>query len=429
MKLFEQLKNKLKDDKKKRLLENYLSLSVLQGLNYLLPLITLPYLVRILGAEKYGLVMFAQAFTQFFIIFTDYGFNLSAAREIAVHRNDRDMVSTIYWSVMIIKGVFIVTGFGVMAAIVFYFDRFKPDWILYLLCYGMVLGQACMTPWFFQGMERMKFITLINITARVIFTVTIFIVVRQQTDYIYVPLLSSTGMILAGAMSMMIALKRFKVAVRIPGFKALSYHLRSSFQFFLSQVSVSFYTYANSFALGLFVSNQAVAYYAAAQQLYKAMYGVFVPLVNALYPFISKERSVGLFKKVYWPACGAAALGGLFVFVFSGPITDIIFGAGFGETSHLLQLFSVLVVIAVASVLLGYPFLAALGHPEYANMSVVFGSILHLAILAAIIPVMTTYLVAIATIVTELTILLIRIHGVRKLRLWKKPDGYIAPAG
>jgi len=105
-------------------------------------------------------------------------------------------------------------------------------------------------------------------------------------------------------------------------------------------------------------------------------------------------------------------------FVFSDLITGIIFGAGFEPSSNLLKLFALLVLIVIVSMLLGYPFLAALGHARYANYSVVTGSICHLLMLILTIPILSIYSVVVITIVTESIVLAIRIHGVRRHHLW-----------
>ncbi len=96
MLVLNKIEQKFQSEDRKRLLENFLSLSVLQGANYILPLITLPYLVRILGPEKFGLIAFAQNFIQYFNILTDYGFNLSATREISIYNDSRGKFQEIY---------------------------------------------------------------------------------------------------------------------------------------------------------------------------------------------------------------------------------------------------------------------------------------------------------------------------------------------
>jgi len=125
--MFYRIEKILLNPTRKTLLENFLSLSFLQVANYILPLVTLPYLIRVLGPEKFGLIAFAQAFIGYFQILTDYGFNLSATREISINREDKDKVSEIFSSVMIIKIFLFIFSLLIILFIVFFFDKFRGD--------------------------------------------------------------------------------------------------------------------------------------------------------------------------------------------------------------------------------------------------------------------------------------------------------------
>jgi PST family polysaccharide transporter len=207
--VFATIKNLFATKTRRKLFENFLSLSFLQFANYIFPLITLPYLVRVLGPEKYGLIAFAQAFIGYFQILTDYGFNLSATREISINRENKEKVSEIFSSVMIIKFFLLLFSLGLMTIIVFSFKKFRQDWLIYYLTFGMVLGQTLFPIWFFQGMGRMKYITFLNVLAKLIFTIAIFIFVKRSSDYLYIPLLNSSGFIVAGILALFLHVSNY----------------------------------------------------------------------------------------------------------------------------------------------------------------------------------------------------------------------------
>jgi len=410
--------DKLKEKSIKRLVENFLSLSVLQTVNYILPLVTLPYLVRVLGAELFGMVMFAQAFIIYFEILTDYGFSLSATKEISIHRHDSKKISEIFISVMIIKAVLLILSAIIISIAIFSFNKFKSDWLIYYLTFGMVIGHNMFPVWFFQGMERMKYITVLNITAKLIFTILIFVFIQEQSDFIYVPLFNSLGFIMAGILSIWIIFKDFEISIFWPGISRISYYFKDSTQFFLSRASVSLYSNSNTFFIGLFIGNTAVGLYSAAEKLFIAIRMLYNPLKTTLYPYMCKTRNLNLFKKIFFVTMFINLLICILVFFASGFIVNLLYGEGFEVSENLLKLFAILSIIIVPSILIGYPLLAAMGHPKYANLSVVVGSVLHLIMLSAIIPIIDVYLVAIVTMITEFSVLFIRYYGVRKHKLW-----------
>jgi len=414
----EKAKNDFRGQGVGRLAENFVSLSVLQVINYILPLITLPYLVRVLGVEKFGLVAFAVSFIQYFLILTDYGFNLSATREISIHRDDKSKISEIFISVMIIKGVLMLASFGIMSVIILSFDKFRGDWLIYILAFGIVAGQSLFPVWFFQGMEKMKHITILNITAKVIFTALIFIFIREQSDYLYVPLFNSMGYLTAGIISIWVVFIYFKVKIHIPGIACIYGYFKGSTEFFLSRVSVSIYTSSNTFIVGLFLGDAMTGYYAAAEKLATAIRMIYTPLSTALYPYMCKVKNLKLYKKIFIIVTIMNLLINSLVFIFSGFIVNLLYGAGFEITMNLFRILSAANMIAIPAILLGYPLLAAMGYPKIVNYSVIIASCVHLAMLLAVIPVINVYLVALITIITQIIVVGIRAYGVKKYKIW-----------
>lgn len=400
------------------LAENFLSLSTLQVLVYIIPFITLPYLTRVLGVYNYGLVNFAIAFNTYFIIITDYGFNLSAVREISVNREDPHRVSEIFSSVMLIKGILATLSFCILLLVILNIPRFSVNWQVYIFAFGLVIGNVIFPTWFYQGMERMKYITVLNVLTNLIFLAAIFIFIKRPSDYLYVPLLQSMGTLTAGVISQWIIRTRFNVRFHLPPLRTVYETFRDSTQFFLSRVSVSIYTSSNSFFLGLFAGNTAVGYYSAAEKLYTAAQGLYSPLMQVTYPYMAKTRNRAFHKKVlrYSLILNTILCGG--IILFAPTIIGILFGPQYMPSVNVLRLLAVALMVVIPSILLGYPFLAVLGQQRYANGSVIIGSIVHLIMLLAVSAFMNIYIVACLVIITETIVLAIRVYGIKKHNLW-----------
>ena len=405
---------------KKNLLENFISLSALQIISYVIPLISLPYLSRILGVEHFGVVFFAFATMQYFIILTDYGFGLSATREIAINRHNINNLSNIFSSVMFIKFLLLIVSFVILCLMIVFIPKFTLYWKVFVVSFLMVVGNAIYPVWFFQGMERMKYITFLNILSKTIFLVLIFIFVKQQSDYEIVPLLNSLGFLVSGIIGLFFAFKTFGIKLYKPKLNSLKKQFKYSSEFFLSRVSVSMYTNTNTFCLGLVGSNIMVGYYVAAEKIYTALNGIQSPLSQAIYPYVAKNKDIKLFKKIFTYACLANTLICVSVFIFAKDIISIFYGIEMVEAYKILKIFCITTLVVFPSILIGYPLLGALGHTKEANGSVIIGSIIHVIGLLVLYLTnkMNVYSIATMVLITEIIVFAIRFISIFRYKIF-----------
>lgn len=355
---------------KKHLLTNMTSLFVLQAANYLLPLITVPYLARVLGPDRLGLITFAQVFVQYFAVLTDYGFNLSATREIAIHRENVRKVSEIFSSVLFIKAVLMIIGFALMAAIVLTVPKFRLEWSLYFLVYLIVPGNVLFPFWFFQGMERMKYITMLNIVARSFMVLAIFIFVNNVDDYLIAAGLQASSTILTGLLGLLVATKIAPITLVCPNKKQLKSIMVEGWHIFVSTVAINLYTSSNVFILGLLTNNVLVGYFSAADKIIRAVQGLLGPVSQAVYPHISalaakSSESALLFigRIIKLQGLGAFIVS-ILIILLAEPIVRTLLGEQYLASIPLLQWMSFLPFIIALSNIFGVQILFAFGYSK-----------------------------------------------------------------
>lgn len=412
-----QIKNTYRKLYKNQLFKNFISLFSLQGINLILPFLTLPYLGRVLGAEKYGVVLMVYAVMQYLFVLCDFGFNLSATKDISIYRDDKQKINQIFSNIYYIKLVLVVLAFLLLVICVFTFDELKNHKIAYLLGFGIVIGQVLNPIWLFQGLENMKYMSRVNVIAKGLFTALIFVVIKVKSDYIYVPLLYSIGFIAGGLFSLYFAFNHFNVKWTLPNYKEIKRLVHNSFEYFLSRSAAALYTSSNTFMAGLALGNYFAGIFGAAEKLFMAMTIIYTPLGDALYPYMAKNKNLKLFKKIIFFVVLANTVIAFFVYLFSDSIVLLIFGPDFIKSSELLKLFCLLAVIFVPTVMIGYPFLGALGKEKYANYSVVFASLLHILLLVILFNHLTVSRIVYLLLFTQTIVFIIRLIGTNKLRL------------
>ena len=281
------------------MLENITALTLLQLINYLVPLLTFPYLVRVLGIDAFGIFSFVLAVINYGIIFTDYGFDLSATRHISIHRENPKKINEIFSSVITIKIMMALLFLIVLFLMTFTIDKFAQHMSLYFYGFGMVIGQVFFPIWFFQGIEKMRYITFLNALAKIIFAAAIILFVKSPQDLDLVFIFNALGAIVAGFIAFYIAIKTFNVHFSLQPLERYLFYLKDAWYIFTSRIAVQLYQSLNIIILGFFVNNTLVGYFAVAEKIVRAISTIMSSVPRAIYPYMSKlyNESPLLFHK------------------------------------------------------------------------------------------------------------------------------------
>jgi PST family polysaccharide transporter len=343
-------------EESKVVLENFFSLSGLQGINYILPLLFLPYLIRVVGPEKFGLIAFAQAFVQYFMIFTDYGFSLSATKEISLFREKHEKICSIFSAVMIVKIALSIVSFLILALILRFVPKFHKDWMVYVFSFGTVIGNTLFPIWFYQGTERMKYIVGFNVIGGLIFTVCVFTFVKGPSDYLLIPLINSIASLATGISALYLVLRKFCVTFVFQTYDDIRQQLKAGWNIFYSIVAINAYTTTRIFAVGLLTNNTLTGYYSIAEKIANIVQTF--PLASfsqALYPRISKtflknkKKAFEIMYKIQSVATNGFLISLPIIFVLSPWIIYIVCGKKYPEAILALRLLIVPILFVGAN--------------------------------------------------------------------------------
>lgn len=269
-------------------IKNFFSLSLLQIFNYIFPLITFPYLVKTIGIEYYGLNTFANTIVGYFELILEFGFEVIGTRDISLHQSEKKKLDDIFSSIFYLRIVIFVFLFVIFLLLIFSFNKLRDFFLFYILTFIRIIGQIMFPVWFFQGIERMGYITIINFMTRVLFLISIFIFIKNKNDYVFVTVFNSLGIIVTSLISFFIILFYFDVKIKRPNFVLIKNYFHEGKSILLSKTFVMLYNNMNIFLLGFFTNNKIVGIYSVAEKIVALVGTLFVPANQSIFPYLSK---------------------------------------------------------------------------------------------------------------------------------------------
>jgi PST family polysaccharide transporter len=387
---------------------------------YVFPLLTFPYLTRVLGPDKYGVVVFSNAVMSYFQILIDFGFILSATNTCSIHRDDKNKLAHITFGV--IKAKILLASFG--AVVLFFCCFFVPNFhdkkLFFWISYIGILLSIFLPDYLFRGIERMSIITYRVLFSRLVYTGLIFLLVHNDNDYLNVPIAAIGGNLIAVLLTWHeIIRKQYISFIRVSLKETLKY-LKDSSVFFISRVATSMYQSLNTVVLGFQFSSESLAQYGAANALISSGRSLLSPVSDSIYPYMIAQKNYKLVKKIILILEPLICAVCVILFIFAKQIIVLICGKGYTGSAPVFRAMLPLVVIALPIYLFGYPVLGALKKIHIANASVIIGSLFHL--LGLLLLFCAGYLnfisVTLLTFCTDCIVLMIRcaysIHELRK---------------
>ena len=339
---------------------NMAYLTVLQAVSYLFPLLTMPYLARVLGADGLGKIAFAAAVIMWLQTVTDWGFNYTATREVAKERDNWDKVSLVFSTVLWARCLLALFSLLVLTVLIAAVPRFRENWLILLFTFIQVPTNILFPSWFFQALERMKYLTIFGVAIRFVFTVSVFVFIRTKADYLLQPLLVSLGYLTSGLLAMYIILRNWKVRLMAVPFSNIMQTVKGSTNVFINNLMPNLYNSFSVILLGMFCPPANTGLYDAGKKLTTLSNTLMSVFSRTFFPYLSRKiEKHNLYRNF---SLTIAALVTLFLLVAAPWLIMLFFGKEFADSVLILRITSVAVFFIALNEVYGTNYLIVKNH-------------------------------------------------------------------
>lgn len=326
----------------KTVINNFAWLSALQIAGYIFPLITIPYLAKVIGVDGFGKIAFASAVIVWIQTIADWGFNFTATRDVAKNKYDKIAVSEIFSNVLWARILLMIISLAVLVILVISVPVFNDNAMVIFATFLMIPGHICFPDWFFQAVEKMKYITILNLLFKLLFTLSIFLVVKEKNDYLWQPILISLGYVVCGVISMYIILVKWGVKLCRFSFAKVKKTISSSTDVFINNLAPNLYNSFSVMLLGLCGGSQANGILDGGNKFVNITMQFQSILSRVFFPYISRnEDKIGLFARIN-NVCSIVLC--LILFLFAPTIIHLMLSEEFNGSIVVLRLLAISLV-------------------------------------------------------------------------------------
>jgi polysaccharide transporter, PST family len=412
---------------KSKITHNAASLYLVQACRKLLPLFILPYLARVLGPAGWGNVAYAQGVGEFIAIFVEFGFILSATRDLAQNKGSKGDCGRIAVGTFAAQGVLATIGVLVALAVSTRVPllRAHPKLLYAGLVYGVAQG---MTPtWLFQGLERMTLASFLEIVSKVGALGAIFLFVHSPADDWKVLAFQSLAPVMSILAGFWVA--HVFLTLYVPTFDMVWGSIQAGWKMFLLRSGLATYSTANVLILAMFAPAGIVGYYASAEKVAKAVTGMLLPIRDAFYPRLSQlaahsmKENQRLTRISAYIEIGAGVFLSVATFAGAHLIVRLLFGSSFTAAVPILQILALLPLVSSLSDAIGFQTLLPAGKELLVMAAILAGGLVNIVFAVILAPRFMAEGMAVSVIFAEAAVSAVLIYLVARTTAFFRKQG------
>lgn len=354
------MKNKPVKAKRQGIAFNVSMLYIMNIAKLIFPLITLPYLTRVLSVDCYGVVAYVKATMVYAQLIVDFGFMLSGVKAITEASEDMLKVGRIAGNVVLAKIMLSVASIIVIVTAAFFIEILRENMLYTILAFIPIALSTFLFEFLFRGLELMHIITIRYVIMRTISVGLTLVLVKGDADILWIPILDILSYVVAIGLTLY-EVKKLGIKISfIESFKGAYQSLKISSVYFASEAATTVFGVLNTILVGIFMDKADVAYWAVCLQLVSAVRSMYTPITNGIYPQMIKTKNFGIIKKALKMFMPIVIGGCLIVLIFVEPLMTIAGGAKYAASAPIMRCLVPVLFFSFPAMLFGWPTLGAL---------------------------------------------------------------------